>query len=61
MGQSSGGTADERSRGGRDVLFERLVGRDCDYCEEGTLVRDTYKDNVALVCESCGTPTAQFR
>lgn len=38
----------------------RLEGRSCKYCEAGTLERETYEGNDALVCESCGTPQAQI-
>lgn len=41
-------------------LFTALEGRSCDYCEEGTLERSTYKGNKAVVCKSCGAPGVQL-
>ncbi|GGL68049.1 HVO_A0556 family zinc finger protein [Halocalculus aciditolerans] len=40
-------------------LVGRLDGDDCAFCDDGTLVRGTYKDNDAVLCEACGTPTLQ--
>ncbi|WP_254766852.1 HVO_A0556 family zinc finger protein [Salinilacihabitans rarus] len=44
---------------GRGVL-SALEGRGCEFCADGTLVRERYKGNRAAVCDSCGTPRAQF-
>lgn len=40
-------------------LFGCLEGRSCPHCADGTLERDTYKGNRAIVCDGCGTPRAQ--
>ena len=40
-------------------LLGRLEGRVCPDCSDGTLEHGTYKDNRAIVCDSCGTPRAQ--
>lgn len=40
-------------------LLSLLAGRSCPSCPEGELERDVYKDNEAVVCDSCGTPQAQ--
>ena len=47
--------SDDRSAG----LLAILEGRPCPVCSDGELERDTYKDNSAVVCDSCGTPRAQ--
>ncbi|GAB3017478.1 HVO_A0556 family zinc finger protein [Natronobiforma cellulositropha] len=41
-------------------LLVTLEGRDCDFCEGGTLERRSYKGNLAAVCGSCHTPAAQI-
>ena len=41
-------------------LLVTLEGVECDFCEGGTLERKMYKENVAAVCDSCGTPAAQL-
>lgn len=43
----------------RDLAL-RLEGNECDFCADGTLVRETYKGNAAIVCGTCGIPAAQF-
>jgi hypothetical protein len=40
-------------------LLARLQGRDCPDCE-GSVALGTYKGNVAVLCEACGTPTLQL-
>ncbi|MFC6763679.1 HVO_A0556 family zinc finger protein [Natrinema soli] len=40
-------------------LLAMLEGRSCQYCPDGELERGTYKDNRAIVCDSCGTPRVQ--
>lgn len=40
-------------------LLVRLEGRACAFCDDGTLERDEYKGNNAVVCDECGTPTVQ--
>lgn len=42
----------------RQVL-EILAGRSCPACTDGTLVRDEYKGNRAVVCDTCEVPKAQ--
>ncbi|WP_255192338.1 HVO_A0556 family zinc finger protein [Natronobeatus ordinarius] len=44
---------------GRQVL-SRLEGRACPLCTAGELVQTTYKGNLAVVCDDCGTPRVQF-
>lgn len=43
----------------RQVL-DILEGRTCPTCPDGELVREVYKGNRAVVCDSCGTPKAQI-
>lgn len=40
-------------------LLGQLAGADCQFCDDGTLHRDTYKENRALVCDCCETPGVQ--
>lgn len=49
--------AEERT--GKERVLSSLEDTDCTYCVDGTLVRETYKGNNAVVCESCGVPGAQ--
>lgn len=44
----------------RDALVTKLSGRDCNYCDDGTLATGTYKDNTAVVCDDCETPVLQL-
>jgi hypothetical protein len=44
----------------RDALVDKLSGRDCHYCDDGTLSSGTYKDNTAVVCGDCDTPALQL-
>lgn len=44
---------------GQQQLLAMLEGRSCPNCPDGELERDTYKDNRAIVCDSCGTPRVQ--
>ncbi|MDQ2049980.1 HVO_A0556 family zinc finger protein [Natronolimnohabitans sp. A-GB9] len=47
--------------GGADrQLLAALEGQACPYCTDGTLERGIYKDNQAVVCESCDTPRVQL-
>ncbi|TYT61416.1 HVO_A0556 family zinc finger protein [Natrialba swarupiae] len=48
----------QTDRQGRQLL-SILEGRTCPACPDGELERATYKDNRAVVCDSCGTPQAQ--
>ncbi|MCW8173063.1 hypothetical protein D8S78_17075 [Natrialba swarupiae] len=47
----------QTDRQGRQLLDSG--GRTCPACPDGELERATYKDNRAVVCDSCGTPQAQ--
>ncbi|WP_343217257.1 HVO_A0556 family zinc finger protein [Halovivax limisalsi] len=41
-------------------LLERLAGRTCEFCSSGSLAREQYNGNDAVVCRECGTPTMQL-
>ncbi|WP_201294038.1 HVO_A0556 family zinc finger protein [Natronorubrum halalkaliphilum] len=49
-----------QTSGGDRQLLALLEGRSCSYCPDGELERDVYKDNQAVVCDSCDTPHAQL-
>jgi hypothetical protein len=36
-----------------------LAGDDCRWCATGTLARESFKGDAAVVCENCGTPAAR--
>ncbi|WP_425600753.1 HVO_A0556 family zinc finger protein [Natrinema longum] len=38
---------------------DALEGSICTFCEEGELLRDSFKGNDAVICDACGTPGAQ--
>jgi len=40
-------------------VLEALEGNMCTFCEAGVLLRDSYKGNQAVICDSCHTPGAQ--
>ena len=40
-------------------LLTILEGRPCPVCADGELERGVYKDNRAVVCDSCETPRVQ--
>jgi hypothetical protein len=42
-----------------DAVLAALVGDDCSWCEAGTLAREEFKGDAAVVCEECGTPGAR--
>ncbi|PCR92315.1 HVO_A0556 family zinc finger protein [Natrinema ejinorense] len=46
--------------GGDRRLLAMLEGRSCHHCSEGELERASYKDNRAVICDSCGTPRVQL-
>jgi Zn finger protein HypA/HybF involved in hydrogenase expression len=50
----------EDIRSDEETLLSRLEGNSCPQCTAGTLERDTYKDNVAVVCPACETPQVQL-
>ncbi|WP_436347408.1 HVO_A0556 family zinc finger protein [Natronorubrum sp. FCH18a] len=41
-------------------LLAILEGQDCPDCDGGELERGTYKENRAVICDSCDTPRAQL-
>ncbi len=49
-----------RARSAGRELLVTLEGRDCQFCADGELVRDEYRGNDAVLCETCGTPIAQL-
>lgn len=44
---------------GQQQLLAMLEGRPCNHCPDGELERGRYKDNRAIICDSCGTPRVQ--
>ncbi|QLG50307.1 HVO_A0556 family zinc finger protein [Natrinema halophilum] len=44
---------------GKGRLLAILEGEPCPSCAEGQLEQSRYKNNRAVVCDSCGTPRAQ--
>ncbi|WP_168216254.1 HVO_A0556 family zinc finger protein [Halorussus halobius] len=42
-----------------EPLLVALGGEDCPWCEAGTLRRETFKGDDAVVCEDCGTPAVR--
>ncbi|WP_199174737.1 HVO_A0556 family zinc finger protein [Halegenticoccus soli] len=50
----------EQAEDGREALLEAVDGRECEYCDGGTVEIGTYKDNRAAVCEECGSPVVQL-
>ncbi|WP_226005465.1 HVO_A0556 family zinc finger protein [Natrinema salinisoli] len=44
---------------GKRQLFAILEGRPCPDCAEGELERGRYKNNRAVVCDSCEMPQVQ--
>ena len=47
------------SQNSPEPLFAALVGDDCRWCATGTLAREAFKGDDAVVCEDCGTPAAR--
>lgn len=44
-----------------EPLVEKLSGTECQYDEcGGRLRRSTFKGDVAVVCEDCGTPAVRL-
>ena len=41
-------------------LVEEVSGKDCGYCNEGTLTEGEYKGTPAVLCPNCGTPTVRL-
>ncbi|MFC4447500.1 MULTISPECIES: HVO_A0556 family zinc finger protein [Halorussus] len=42
-----------------EPLLVTLAGDDCRWCASGTLAREQFKGDDAVVCEDCGTPAAR--
>jgi len=42
-----------------DAVLTALVGDDCSWCGAGTLAREEFKGDAAVVCEECGTPAVR--
>ncbi|MFC4550066.1 MULTISPECIES: HVO_A0556 family zinc finger protein [Halorussus] len=40
-------------------LLGVLVGDECRWCATGTLAREEFKSDDAVVCENCGTPAVR--
>lgn len=40
-------------------LLSLLEGRSCNHCSDGTLERGNFKDNRAVLCDTCETPRVQ--
>ncbi|MFC4543284.1 HVO_A0556 family zinc finger protein [Halosolutus amylolyticus] len=55
----SSATGRSRTVSGTDALA-LLERNDCAFCADGTLVRERYRDNDAVVCDQCGTPAMQL-
>jgi hypothetical protein len=47
------------SQDASDALLAALVGDDCSWCATGTLAREEFRGDDAVVCEDCGTPAAR--
>lgn len=43
-----------------ETVLHLLEGRTCDYCDDGTLERGSYKGSDAVICDSCGAPAARI-
>ena len=47
------------SQDASESVLAALVGDGCHWCAAGTLERETFKGDDAVVCENCGTPAAR--
>jgi hypothetical protein len=47
------------SRSESKPLLAALVGDDCRWCATGTLAREQFKGDDAVVCGNCGTPAVR--
>lgn len=47
------------SQDASESLLATLVGGDCRWCATGTLAREEFKGDAAVVCENCGTPAVR--
>lgn len=41
-------------------LLQALADSPCHNCEDGVLVRQSYKGNRSIVCDECGLPQIQL-
>lgn len=39
-----------------NLVKDELIGKDCTYCDQGTLREGVYKGNFAILCSACETP-----
>lgn len=37
-------------------VVDQLIGTACEFCEDGNLESGRFKGDLAVLCESCGTP-----
>ena len=42
-----------------EPVLAALVGDDCNWCATGTLARDEFRGDDAVVCEDCETPAVR--
>ena len=54
------GETESQRESGSILVLNRIAGTRCPLCDGGTLVREQYKDNRAVVCDQCDVPRAQF-
>lgn len=47
------------SQDASESVLAVLAGTDCDWCGAGTLVREEFKGDDAMVCDDCGTPAVR--
>ncbi|WP_338004619.1 HVO_A0556 family zinc finger protein [Natronoglomus mannanivorans] len=46
-------------KSGHEQLLRGLSGQSCAYCD-GTLTREQFQSDEAVVCDECGTPAARI-
>ena len=39
-----------------EIAKEKLTGRECPYCDRGTLTEGKFKGDFAILCSACETP-----
>ena len=42
-----------------ETMLADLVGDDCNWCPTGSLTRDEFRGDAAVVCETCETPAVR--
>lgn len=47
------------SQDASEPVLVALVGDECSWCASGTLAREVFKGDEAVVCDDCGTPAAR--